>query len=547
MNEPIQVKIGIIGENENDKTNILLKYISPNMQKGYIPSSDEDFSKIIYVDDFPVNVTLIDVIDTDEFPEMRYSYYQQVQGFIFVFDISKPISLQYLKHIYDDIRASIDEDITCVVVANNSQYRSQNLPDLISIENYPHIEREFNCKVFETSASTNQNINELYEYLVRKLLLSVHRQPIYRTYSDPLIPIKEPLKKDSPLIVKKISIGKDSEKRFQKKILKSLDHNVLINQLKFSVQKKCIQINAAHSNIKSLEKQLETKTTELNQANEKITQLEESAKSATNELHSSKATIAELDEKCRLQTEQISSLQDKVGQLEESCKSKEKSLDELQRKYSELEQSLRMKEKQLEEFRLKCSTLDESRQTSQKMQKQEKKNSNENEMKIEQEQDQPINDKDGKDHSEDREQPQTRSSEGLIDQDGTQKVDDKDEKEILKDREQAQTKSSEDQIDQEKVQPVKEIVKIQARQSGNEDDAEEIKIEEEEEDKENEFEQTLQSKSAEFEDAEQKCQKLEQIIIESQKSLINRSSINDEQFQMAKNILSRVQEKDANS
>ncbi|KAK8898326.1 hypothetical protein M9Y10_000610 [Tritrichomonas musculus] len=531
MNEPIQVKIGIIGENESDKTSILLKYISPNMQKGYIPSSDEDFSKIIHVDDFPVNVTLIDVIDTDEFPEMRYSYYQQVQGFIFVFDISKPISLQYLKHIYDDIRASIDEDITCVVVANNSQYRIQNLPDLISIENYPHIEREFNCKVFETSASTNQNINELYEYLVRKLLLSVHRQPIFRTYSDPLIPIKEPLNKDSPLIVKKISIGKDSEKRFQKKILKSLDHNVLINQLKFSVQQKCIQINAAHSNIKSLEKQLETKTTELNQANEKITQLEESAKSAANELHSSKATIAELDEKCKLQTEQIGSLQDKVGLLEESCKSKESSLDELQRKYSELEQRLRMKEKQLEEFRLKCSTLDEFGQISEK-------NSNENEIKIDQEQDHLINDKDGKDHSEDREQPQTRSSEGLIDKD------------ILKDKEQAQVKSSEDQIDQEKVQPVNEIVKIQAlncEEARNKDDAEEIKIEEEEEDKENEFGQTLQSKSAELEDAEQKCQKLEQIIIESQKSLINRSNINEEKFQMTKNILSRVQENDANS
>lgn len=170
MSDSKAFKIGMFGGGGVGKTCITLRYLKGEFTEGYIPTIEDEFSKVIEVDNQTISLSVIDTAGQDDFSEMRYSYFKQVQAFVFVIDISNKQSIDDFKSIYNDANDSVDDKIVCVIAANKVDLRKEGKEDLIPKEEYSSLEKEFNCKVIETSAKDNTGIDELFLNVIRQLL-----------------------------------------------------------------------------------------------------------------------------------------------------------------------------------------------------------------------------------------------------------------------------------------------------------------------------------------------------------------------------------------
>ena len=170
MSEAKKVQIGMFGGGGVGKTCITLRYLKGEFTEGYIPTIEDEFSKVIEVDNQTISLGIIDTAGQDDFAEMRHSYFGKVDGFVFVIDISNNQSIDDFKNIYNDAIDVIDGEMKCVVAANKADLRDEGRTDLISKDEYKKIESEYKCKVIETSAKANIGIDELFHDLVVKLV-----------------------------------------------------------------------------------------------------------------------------------------------------------------------------------------------------------------------------------------------------------------------------------------------------------------------------------------------------------------------------------------
>lgn len=171
MSDSEAMKIGMFGGGGVGKTCITLRYLKGEFSDGYIPTIEDEFSKTIEVDGKTVSLTVIDTAGQDDFAEMRYSYFKSVKGFVFVFDISNPQSIEDLRNIYKDAEDAVDDEIVCVIAANKADLRGDsNKTDLVPEDEYKKLEDEFHCKVIETSAKVNKGIDELFLAIIREKL-----------------------------------------------------------------------------------------------------------------------------------------------------------------------------------------------------------------------------------------------------------------------------------------------------------------------------------------------------------------------------------------
>lgn len=170
MSDTQAIKIGMFGGGGVGKTCITLRYLKGEFTEGYIPTIEDEFTKVVEIDGKAISLGVIDTAGQDDFAEMRYSYYSKVQGFVFVMDISNQQSIDDLKTIYNDASDASEDKVIGVIAANKADLRDEGRTDLVSKEECSKLEKELGCKVFETSAKANLNIDELFLYLVRQLV-----------------------------------------------------------------------------------------------------------------------------------------------------------------------------------------------------------------------------------------------------------------------------------------------------------------------------------------------------------------------------------------
>lgn len=167
MSDSISLKVGIFGGGGVGKTCITLRYLKGDFTEGYIPTLEDEFSKVIEIEGKTVNLAIVDTAGQDDFAEMRYTYYTKVAGFIFVYDLSNSQTVNDLRSIIKEARDERDDDFIFVIAANKCDLFESGYDS----SEFQKLETEFGCKVYATSAKNNTNIEEIFEYIV-KLILS---------------------------------------------------------------------------------------------------------------------------------------------------------------------------------------------------------------------------------------------------------------------------------------------------------------------------------------------------------------------------------------
>ncbi|OHS99565.1 small GTP-binding protein [Tritrichomonas foetus] len=154
--------VGMYGGGGVGKTAITLQFVKGEFTEGCIPTIEDSFEKVISLNGESVKLEIIDTAGQDDFKEMRFNYMSKVDGFIFVFSVIEPISLNQVDEIHSDaLKAKGTKSVPCVIAANKA-----DLEKTVNMEEADELSKKLGCQVFETSAKTSLNIQKIYEELV---------------------------------------------------------------------------------------------------------------------------------------------------------------------------------------------------------------------------------------------------------------------------------------------------------------------------------------------------------------------------------------------
>ncbi|KAH0795888.1 ras-related protein Rap-1A-like [Histomonas meleagridis] len=166
--EKYYYKIGVFGGGGSDKTEITKAYIIEQYEPLYMLTIEDEFTKTIKVDGKSVTIEILDTAGQDGFMESRNREMKIVNGFIFVYSILDPTSVESVKDLYKTaLQAKGVVTIPCIIAANNCERRT---PDSVPIEVGQALGKELGCPVLEVSYREYKNIKELFEGIAHILL-----------------------------------------------------------------------------------------------------------------------------------------------------------------------------------------------------------------------------------------------------------------------------------------------------------------------------------------------------------------------------------------
>jgi small GTP-binding protein len=168
-------KIVLIGDPEVGKTSIRRKYMGKSFRADYLKTLGADFAATkVNIDGDTVLLTIWDLAGQSIFHGMRSSFYHGCKCALVVVDVTNQPSLdhsfKWAEEATNFAKNSLQE---IYLIGNKIDLVNERVIQNNQIEEVAQKFRdEFNfpVKVYETSALTGENINELFEHMSRKLI-----------------------------------------------------------------------------------------------------------------------------------------------------------------------------------------------------------------------------------------------------------------------------------------------------------------------------------------------------------------------------------------
>lgn len=214
-------KIVLIGDPEVGKTSIRRKYMGKSFRADYLKTLGADFAATkVNIEGDTVLLTIWDLAGQSIFHGMRSSFYHGCKCALVVCDVTNKQSLEnsfkWAEEAINYAKTSL-QDI--YLIGNKIDLTDDRVVQNEQMEEVAKKFREtfnFSVKIYETSALTGENINELFEYMSRRLIVGdvsdEEKIPQVSTETSSQEVIDEPTSKTDDLS-KILNLVEDLDKR----------------------------------------------------------------------------------------------------------------------------------------------------------------------------------------------------------------------------------------------------------------------------------------------------------------------------------------------
>ncbi len=120
--------------------------------------------KTVDVEDVRIKLVIWDIGGQKDFEQLRRAYYQNAAGAFFVFDTTRPETLDRI-HQWISVLYEVTGTIPLVLVENKIDLDSKIKPGYAE-----EIAKKFNCVYVRTSAKEDMNVEEAFLTLSRQIL-----------------------------------------------------------------------------------------------------------------------------------------------------------------------------------------------------------------------------------------------------------------------------------------------------------------------------------------------------------------------------------------
>jgi small GTP-binding protein len=156
-------KIVLLGHFGVGKTSLVRRYVDSAFSEDYLVTLGVQVKKKqIQLDDNQINMIIWDLEGNAKVEEMRSSYMLGTDGFLYVFDLTRPITFNNMKENLDFIRKQHPKAPIRVVGNKADLFEGGDLDEFLTKNNLRDITT--------TSAKEGTNVATVFEQLAKELL-----------------------------------------------------------------------------------------------------------------------------------------------------------------------------------------------------------------------------------------------------------------------------------------------------------------------------------------------------------------------------------------
>ena len=196
QNKPeLKFKILIIGNTAVGKTSMLLKYTENRFIDSYMATIGVELKlKRLETDKYKIILNLCDTAGQERFKSLTKSFFNNTNGIIYVYDITKYDSFEEIKNWMKEAEPyGIHESILCGNKVDLEEFRQ------VKIDKLKEFGAKYRMEVFETSAKSGTNIDKVFRRIVDKIIESKTHEELINEFgvkSNQNLQLRKSSKKD---------------------------------------------------------------------------------------------------------------------------------------------------------------------------------------------------------------------------------------------------------------------------------------------------------------------------------------------------------------
>lgn len=166
----MEYKIVVLGSGAVGKSSVVVRYHRGSFTETYDPTIEDSYQK---QDEIDGKACILDILDTagqEEYSSLRDQYMEKGMGFILMYQITTPQSLEALREFRNKIYQVKNKPQTCnipiVIVGNKSDLEEERA---VSKDDGQKLADELHAGFWECSAKNNTNIKEIFVDLVGRI------------------------------------------------------------------------------------------------------------------------------------------------------------------------------------------------------------------------------------------------------------------------------------------------------------------------------------------------------------------------------------------
>ncbi|XP_062187649.1 ras-related protein RABE1c-like [Phragmites australis] len=183
------IKMLLIGDSGVGKSCLLLRFSDDTFTTSFITTIGIDFKvRTVELDGKRVKLQIWDTAGQERFRTITTAYYRGAMGILLVYDVTDESSFNNIRNWVRNIEQHASDNVNKILVGNKVDMDAKRV---VSTAQGQKLADEYGMQFFETSAKTNQNVEQVFFTIARDIKQRL-TETVAAAAEPPIIQISRP-------------------------------------------------------------------------------------------------------------------------------------------------------------------------------------------------------------------------------------------------------------------------------------------------------------------------------------------------------------------
>jgi Ras family protein len=164
---PKQRRIAVLGFRSVGKSSLTIQFVEGQFVDAYEPTIENTFTKTMKVKGQEYQVTLVDTAGQDEYSIFPTQYSMDIHGYVLVYSIADPRSLEVVQIIYDKLLDMTGKvHVPMVLVGNKKDLHAERK---IGQDQGKKLADSWHAVFLEASAKNNDSVTDIFSAILGQI------------------------------------------------------------------------------------------------------------------------------------------------------------------------------------------------------------------------------------------------------------------------------------------------------------------------------------------------------------------------------------------